>query len=185
MTDGTMRSASDTGPFSAGRLSADAASGVRVEEEHCIFECSGQVFAVGLGVVREVLSGKLATPIPQAPPALIGVVDWHGDVLPVVQLGTLLGTTIRPYTPASQIVVISSHGSTMGIVVDRVRSVGAIDGASLRPASHHLYCGWFMGTTPAVAVLNASALVTHAVQTIAAHLHEALSRPTHHAANGY
>ena len=46
--------------------------GVPAGEEHCIFECNGLVFAVGLNAVREVLSGKLATPIPQAPPALVG-----------------------------------------------------------------------------------------------------------------
>jgi len=145
--------------------------GVPAGEEHCIFECNGQVFAVGLNAVQEVLNGKLATPIPQAPPALVGVVELHGDVLPVVQLGTLLGMATRPYTPASPIVVLSSHATKIGVVVDRVRPVHTIAPASLSSATHDLYRGWYAGTMPRAAVLNVDALVTHVLRTVTAHLH--------------
>src|ERR1700690_676758 len=64
----------------------ESARGFRPGQDHCIFECGPQVFAIELAAVREVLSGKLATPVPQAPPALVGVVDLHSDVLTVVQL---------------------------------------------------------------------------------------------------
>jgi len=151
-------------------LSHDGRS-VPAAEEHCIFECNGQVFAVGLNAVREVLSGKLATPIPQAPPALVGVVELHGDVLPVVQLSTLLGMATRPYTPASPIIVLSSHATKVGVVVDRVRPVHVIAPASLSSATHDLYRGWYAGTTPRAAVLNVHAFVTHASRTVATHLH--------------
>ena len=152
--------------------------GVPAGEEHCIFECNGQVFAVGLNAVREVLSGKLATPIPQAPPALVGVVELHGDVLPVVQLSTLLGRATRPYTPASPIVVLSSHATKIGVVVDRVRPVHTIAPASLSSATHDLYRGWYAGTLPRAAVLNVDALVTHALRTVAAHLQNAVPGTT-------
>lgn len=151
---------------------------VRATQDHCVFECSGQVFATSLGAVHEVLSGKLATPVPQAPPALVGVVELHGDVLPVVQLGTLLGIATRPYTPANPIVVLSSHDTKIGVVVDRVRHVRAINPDSLTSATHDFYRGWCPGTTPPIAVLNADALVAHAVRTVAAHIQNALPGTT-------
>ena len=168
MTDTPTQSDAGTDRF-VRRLSSDARD-APAGEEHCIFECNGQIFAVGLNAVREVLSGKLATPIPQAPPALVGVVELHGDVLPVVQLTTLLGMATRPYTPASPIVVLSSHATKIGIVVDRLRPVQTIAPASLSSATHDLYRGWYAGTTPRAAVLNVKALLTHALRTVVAHL---------------
>ena len=162
----------DTGTERLLRSTDNQSSGPSAAEEHCIFECNGHVFAVGLNAVREVLSGKLATPIPQAPPALVGVVELHGDVLPVVQLGMLLGMPTRPYTPANPIVVLSSHATKIGVVVDRVRPVQTIAPALLSSTTHDLYRGWYAGTVPRAAVLNVNALVTHALRTVATHLHD-------------
>lgn len=175
MSDTSIQSDVGTGGFVHERSNG---RGVPAGEEHCIFECSGQVFAVGLNAVREVLSGKLATPIPQAPPALVGVVELHGDVLPVVQLSMLLGIATRPYTPASPIVVLSSHAMAIGVVVERVRPVHTIGAASLSSATHDLYQGWYAGTLPQAAVLNVNALITHALRTVAAHLHGAVPGTT-------
>jgi purine-binding chemotaxis protein CheW len=141
-------------------------------EDHCIFECSGRGFAAALSAVGEVLSGKLATPVPQAPPALVGVVELHGDVLPVVQPSALLGMVARPYTPADPIVVISARDIKIGLAVDRVRHVRAIDPTSLTSATHECYRGWWTGPTPAIAVLDIDALVNRAVRIVAAHLQD-------------
>lgn len=154
-----------TAPMPSAR---DTPAGVHPCSDYCIVECSGQVFAAGLSAVREVLSGKLATPVPQAPPALIGVVELRGDVLPVVQLSALLGIPTRAYTPANPILVLSSHDARVGVVVDRVRHVRAIESVAITATKHDLFSGWCTGTTPRVGVLNADALVAHAMRTIAA-----------------
>lgn len=148
--------------------------GTHPVEEHCIFDCGEQVFATALGAMREVLSGKLATPVPQAPPELVGIVELHGDVLPVVQLCTLLGIAARPYTPANPILVLCSHETKIGVVVDRVRHVRPIEPTALTVATHDFYRGWCSGTTPPIAVLNVDAVVTHALRTVVAHLQSAL-----------
>jgi len=143
-----------------------------------MFECGGQVFATDLAAMREVLSGKLATPVPQAPAALVGVVDLSGDVLPVVQLSALLGLRARPYTPANPILVLIANNTKIGIAVDRVGQVCPIDPDSLTSAAHKLYRGWCAGAVPPIAVLDADALVAHAVQTVASRIQSALSDPT-------
>jgi chemotaxis signal transduction protein len=147
-------------------------------EDHCVFECSGRVFAISLAAVREVLSGKLATPVPQAPPALVGVVELHGDVLPVVQPTALLAMVTRAYTPADPIVVLSSRDIKIGLAVDRVRHVRAIDPTSLTAATHDCYRGWWAGSTPPVAVLDVDAVVRRAVRMVATHLQDALPGAT-------
>ena len=157
-------------PSTIGGLAAESTQGVPRGEEHCVFECGGLAYAITLSAVREVVSGKLATPIPQAPPVLIGVVELHGDALPIVQLATLLGAPARPYTPASQIVILCGADTRIGAAVDRVRPMRVIDHTSLMPAEHDLYRGWWREATTQIAVLDAAALVTHAVQTVATHL---------------
>jgi chemotaxis signal transduction protein len=161
-------------PASDARAAGTLDRPVGTTEDHCVFECGGQVFATSLAAVREVLSGKLATPVPQAPPALVGVVELHGDVLPVVQPTTLLGMVTRPYTPADPIVVLSSRDVKIGLAVDRVRHVRAIDPTSLTSATHDCYRGWWAGSTPPVAVLDVDAVVSRAVRMVAAHLQDDL-----------
>lgn len=152
---------------------AENPASVGTTEDHCVFECSGQGFAVSLGALGEVLSGKLATPVPQAPPALVGVVELHGDVLPVIQPTALLGMVARPYTPADPIVVVASRDTKVGLAVDRVRHVRAIDPTALTLATHECYRGWWTGSTPPIAVLDVDALVSRAVRIVAAHLQQA------------
>ena len=172
-----------SGPSDEGRHVEESDRLVRATEDHCVFECSGQVFAASLGAVHEVLSGKLATPVPLAPPALVGVVELHGEALPVVQLSALLGIATRPYTPANPIVVLSAHDNKLGVAVDRVQHVRSIDRNSLTSATHAFYRGWCRGVTPAVAVLDAEALVTHALRTVAARLENVLPGATRRAAD--
>ena len=161
------------------RAALDASGPTPGADDHCVFECGAQVFATNLGAVREVLGGKLATSVPQAPPALVGVVELHGDVLPVLQLSTLTGIAARPYTPVDAIVVLSSRDVRIGIAVDRVLPVRTIDPASLTTSRNDLYKGWYAGTTPPIAVLNADALVAHAVRTVVAHLKSAPLDPAY------
>jgi len=168
-----MNSSTSPGPSTIDGSSAESTREVLGAEEHCVFECSGHVFAIALSAVCEVVSGKLATSIPQAPPVLIGVVELHGDALPIVQLATLLGTPARPYTPASQIVVLCSEDTRIGAVVDRVHPLRVIDYTSLTPTEHHLYRGWWREATTRIAVLNPAALVVQALETVAYHLQHA------------
>lgn len=159
------------------RPGGDPGSPAPNANDHCVFECGAQVFATSLGAVREVLSGKLATPVPQAPSALVGVIELHGDVLPIVQLSALIGVEARSYTPADAVVVLSSREARVGIAVDRVLQVRVIDPAALTLSNRDIFKGWYTRTTPRIAVLDADALVSHALQTVITHFRNALPDP--------
>ncbi len=144
-------------------------------DDHCVFDCGGQVFAASLSAIREVLTGKLATPIPQAPTLLVGVVELRGDVLPAIQLSVLLGMPARSYTPAHQILVLSSNETQLGLVVDRVRSVRAIDPAQIVAGANgalpaQLARGSWASTAGPVTVLDPDQLVALARRIVSFHL---------------
>ncbi|HVN86027.1 MAG TPA: chemotaxis protein CheW [Candidatus Binatia bacterium] len=152
----------------AARLSARLA---HLGEDYCIFTRGGRDFGISVQVAREVLTGEPVTPVPQSPPSLVGVLNLRGEVLPLVQLDTLLDMPTRPYTPGDQIVVLSSHEVDIGLVVDRVRDVRSIDEHEIQAhpsgAAHaHLLRGIWSAATAVVTVLDADQLIAAAVDSV-------------------
>lgn len=90
------------------------------------FELAGESYAFDVVKTREVLTQARVTPLPQAPPSLVGVLNLRGSVIPVVDLRRKFGlpeaeATLQP----SVIVVAVQNGETtlVGAVVDAVRGV--------------------------------------------------------------
>jgi chemotaxis signal transduction protein len=65
-----------------------------------IVTIGGGRYAVELRWVREVVSLGFVTSVPTAPPAIGGVCNLHGAILPVLDVGVLLGGA--PARPARQ-----------------------------------------------------------------------------------
>ncbi len=152
----------------ATRLSARLA---HLGEDYCIFTRSGREFGVSVTAAREVLTGEPATPVPQAPPSLIGVINLRGEVLPLVQLDSLLDMPTRLYSTDDQILVVSAGDVQIGLVVDRVRDVRSIDSGEIKAypdntAAHHLFRGYWASSTGVVTVLDAQRLVAEAVTSV-------------------
>lgn len=167
----TSREAAVIVPFDMGdQLSARLA---QLGQEHCVFARQRQLFAVSVSAAREVLIGEMITPVPQAPPALVGVLNLRGEVLPIVRLDPLLDLPVQPPTVEDQILVLSCHGVDVGVIVDRVREVRPIDPKEITAipeslAPHHLYRGVWQGPAGAVIVLDAMALVSTAADVVCA-----------------
>lgn len=110
-----------------------------------VFAIGAARFAVELRWVREVVTLGFVTAVPTAPPALGGVCNLHGTILPVLDVSALLdhasGNTAGP--PARQgdgAIVIEAEGVLCGLRVDQVDHVaslyetaGAVVDASGRP----------------------------------------------------
>jgi len=123
------------------------------------------------------LTGEPVTPVPQAPPSLVGVLNLRGEVLPLVQLDTLLDMPPRSYTPGDQILVLSCGDVDIGLVVDRVRDVRSIDEGEIQAypaetANAHLLRGAWSTVTAVVAVLDAGKLVAEAVNAVSTRFHQ-------------
>ena len=53
-------------------------------------------YAIELREVREVVPSPVVTPLPGAPPGLLGVFNLRGEVLPLFDIGVLLGLAPCP-----------------------------------------------------------------------------------------
>ncbi|WP_226018067.1 chemotaxis protein CheW [Novosphingobium sp. FKTRR1] len=90
------------------------------------FHLQNEVFAVNMVAVREIIRVPDVTRVPLAPPALDGVANLRGSVVPIVSLRRLLGLEEREADEATRAVVIDV-GQPVGFVVDRVSSVLSVD----------------------------------------------------------
>jgi len=76
--------------------------------------------------VQEVISLRPVTRVFHAPPALAGVTNLRGDVLPVLDLGVLLGAEPTALTADARIVVVrerSGQKRRAGLRVDELRGL--------------------------------------------------------------
>jgi chemotaxis signal transduction protein len=95
------------------------------------FEVGGAVYAIPIsGVLEVVEAGELAC-IPTLPLRVAGVINHHGDALPVVHCASLLELDASQGGEPAHVLVIGERGSSaasLGLPVDRVR--GLVDGGA-------------------------------------------------------
>ena len=140
-------------------------------QEHCLFTCNGEGFALTIQAAREVLIDEVPCPVPLAPPLLVGVINLRGEVLPLVRFDLLMGFESKPFLPEDQILVVQCGKVQMGLVVDRVREVRPIPPQDIRPADQgaprpHVQGTWNSGAG-LVWVLDPGSLVQAAVGEMA------------------
>ncbi|HUJ62618.1 MAG TPA: chemotaxis protein CheW [Kofleriaceae bacterium] len=98
-----------------------------------VFALGSSRYAVELRWVREVVTLGFVTEVPTAPPAVGGVCNLHGAILPVLDVAALLD--LPPGPPARQgdgALVLESEGIVCALRVDQVDHVASLaenDGA--------------------------------------------------------
>lgn len=88
--------------------------------------------------VVQIIPMVTITPVPQLPTAVAGVINVHGSVVPVVNLGYHLGLascTCELYTP---IILVTLGEHTVGLIVDEVLDVVGLAAGLALPADKML-----------------------------------------------
>jgi purine-binding chemotaxis protein CheW len=63
------------------------------------------------------------TPLPAAPRIVLGVIDLHGSIVPVVNTRSRFGLPPRQVTPADRLVFVRTNRRRLALVVDDVDEV--------------------------------------------------------------
>ena len=87
------------------------------------FRIGDQEFCVDIRSVREIRGWAPATPLPQAPAYVRGVINLRGAVLPIVDLSSRLG--LGAATPSARHVIIVARVGlrTVGLLVEAVSDI--------------------------------------------------------------
>lgn len=103
-----------------------------------VFGIGDELFALPIGVVREILDHGPAFRVPNAPDWLIGLCDVRGLSVPMVDFRICLGLPSVAVTPATRVLVVESDTGgerplVIGLVVDRVLDVSTWSREAIEP----------------------------------------------------
>jgi len=116
------------------RAGADAAgSEERSDNQFVTFSVAGEMFAVPMAPVQEIIRVPAVAQLPLAPPSLLGLANLRGRVLPIINLRRLFGCEEREHDDTTRALVIHI-GQPLGFVVDKVASVVSVEPAEIEPA---------------------------------------------------
>jgi purine-binding chemotaxis protein CheW len=104
-----------------------------VRQELISFRIGAQEFCVDIMAVREIRGWTPATPLPQAPSFVRGVINLRGAVLPVVDLGARLGLATTESSARHVIIVVRIGDQVVGLLVDAVCDILTVTEDALQP----------------------------------------------------
>lgn len=87
------------------------------------FRVEGEVYALDVMRVREVLRSAEIVPVPGAPASVLGIINLRGSIVPVIDARLRLGLPAAESEAASRVLVMESERQPVGLRVDGVSEV--------------------------------------------------------------
>lgn len=107
-------------------------------QQYLTFLLGGEVFAIGILVIKEIIEYGNVTVVPMMPGFVRGVINLRGSVVPVIDLAARFGRKPVQQTRRTCIVIIEVEADgerqDVGVVVDAVNAVIEIAGDQIEPA---------------------------------------------------
>ena len=116
------------------------------------FELGDQSLGIDIMAIREIRAWSPATPLPNVPPHIRGVVNLRGVVLPVLDLRMRLGWGLTDPTTRHVIIVVKIGQQLQGMIVDAVNDIVTVTAQDMQPLPD-------IGSTEAAALLEGLATV--------------------------
>ena len=102
-------------------------------QELISFRIGAQEYCVDIMAVREIRGWAPATPLPQSPPYVRGVINLRGAVLPVIDLANRLGFGVTEPSDRNVIIVVRINGRVVGLLVDAVSEILTTTSDAIQP----------------------------------------------------
>ncbi len=131
-----MKGSSDSAPVGEATESerADAPLGA-VLTQVIVFLMDGQRYALPIESVQEIQQIVEFTPVPGTTPALAGMIDLRGTVVPLIALRVILGLPSAPLQLETPLVFARVNERLAAIIVDEVVDVIDVSETTLQPPS--------------------------------------------------
>lgn len=141
---------------------SESGGGTEVDRQVITFELSGEHYAVEIRYVRKIVPFTKLAHVPGAPSFLLGVVNLHGEMLPVFDLREVLGIQRRTISDLVRILVLGDEHAEFGILADATDQVRGLSADELLEAPGGESEEWVMGLTrDALVVLDGASLLTN------------------------
>jgi purine-binding chemotaxis protein CheW len=135
------------------------------------FQLQNLQYAIGTDHVLEIFPLPELQIVPEIPNDMLGVLNLRGTVLPVMHLRRRLGQTKTICSANDTVVVVECQGLKVGVIVDQVSEVYAIDDREIQQdltygRANHINTAFLRGVAQLddsnILLLNPEALITQA-----------------------
>src|SRR5689334_21662978 len=107
-------------------------------ESYVLFELGGSLYGIPSANVLHIDMFEHVTRVPNANPAIDGVVFSRGQVIPALNLRVRFGFPREAHTVQTRIVFATVHGRVVGLIVDSARDFKDLPTQSIRPIEQTL-----------------------------------------------
>jgi purine-binding chemotaxis protein CheW len=115
-----------------------SASSIAETTQYLTFKLAGEVFALDISKVREVMDFTKVTKVPQTPDFMLGVINLRGSVVPVVDMRLKFGMTMTEKSVNTCIIIVEieldGETTVLGALADSVQEVMDLDPDQIEPA---------------------------------------------------
>jgi purine-binding chemotaxis protein CheW len=137
--------------------------GANAAKELLTFYLGEALCGLDISRVEELNRPLEMTPVPQAPPYVLGLVNLRGKLVTILDLGRKVGLESKALTANSRIIFVQTAGEYLGLVVDRVAEVAevhqkqvAATPANLKEASSRFFEGVLQTDQGLIGILDLS-----------------------------
>lgn len=108
------------------------------KENFILFELNNTTYAVKSLLVKQMEMIEQATPVPNAPEYIDGIVFSRGQVIPVLNLRKRFGFEFIPYDLSTRLIVVQCKERTVGLVVDSSREFISLNTENIQPPPENI-----------------------------------------------
>jgi len=98
-----------------------------------VFTLGEAEFGVEIGQVLRIMRLVEITRVPRAPRFLEGIINVHGEIIPVVDLRKRLELPQGEYTDQARILIVEVGEQKIGMIVDSVTEIAWISASAIKP----------------------------------------------------
>jgi purine-binding chemotaxis protein CheW len=93
------------------------------ENQYVTFQIGEEYYGIGVSNVQEIIRYKKPTKVFNANPIITGVINFRGDVIPIINMHLKFCLPTAEYDTYTVIIVVEVNTRTMGLIVDRVSDI--------------------------------------------------------------
>lgn len=94
--------------------------------DHVVFRLGGQRYAVAAGLVEEIVRVVAGARLPAPPPLVESVIDFHGRLVPVLDVRARFGLSPKAVELSDRLIVARAGARTVALRVDDVDEVASL-----------------------------------------------------------
>ena len=103
------------------------------QREILLLESGGRYFGFDIAEVLRVVQTVRSVPLPHSCPAIEGIINLHGEAVPVLDLCAWIGGTPKAVDVGDVLVVLNVAGRCAAMRADRPRGVARVAAADIEP----------------------------------------------------